>query len=90
MRRLSLYVPVLLLMIAVFCISVRAQSPSGVFKLDPSIDQILLADSKLELLKGEGSFEGGEGPLWSTPAMRTHRASEVWMPVERISMDQTD
>jgi sugar lactone lactonase YvrE len=64
MRRLSLYLAVVLLVMAMFCISVGGQSPSGVVKLDPSIDQILSADSKLEFLKGEGSFESGEGPLW--------------------------
>ena len=46
--------------------SVRAQSPaaSGIVKLDPSLDQIFSPDAKLELLQGEGAFEGGEGPLW--------------------------
>jgi gluconolactonase len=49
-----------------FWISARAQSPtaSGIVRLDPSLDQIFSADAKLELLKGEGTFEGGEGPLW--------------------------
>jgi gluconolactonase len=44
----------------------RAQSPTpgAIVRLDPSLDQILSADAKLELLQGEGAFEGGEGPLW--------------------------
>jgi sugar lactone lactonase YvrE len=36
----------------------------AIVKLDPSLDQIVSVDAKLELIKGEGSFEGGEGPLW--------------------------
>ena len=52
--------------IAILWFSVHAQSmsPGAIVKLDPSLDQILAPDAKLELLKGEGSFEGGEGPLW--------------------------
>ncbi len=52
--------------IAILWFSVHAQSmsPGTIVKLDPSLDQILAPDAKLELLKGEGSFEGGEGPLW--------------------------
>ena len=63
MKKLSLYMLCLSLVTA---IHVRAQSQtvSGIVKLDPSLDQIFPADAKLELLKGEGSFEGGEGPLW--------------------------
>jgi gluconolactonase len=66
MRRLLLYFLCLSLVIAMFWFSVRAQSPSAgsLVKLDPSLDQIFSADAKLELLKGEGAFEGGEGPLW--------------------------
>jgi gluconolactonase len=52
--------------IAILWFSVHSQSmsPGAIVKLDPSLDQILAPDAKLELLKGEGSFEGGEGPLW--------------------------
>jgi gluconolactonase len=42
----------------------QALTPGAIFRLDPSVDQILAADAKLELLQGEGAFEGGEGPLW--------------------------
>jgi len=54
------------LAIATSWFSVRAQSMNAgaIVKLDPSLDQIVSAEAKLELLKGEGSFEGGEGPLW--------------------------
>jgi gluconolactonase len=66
MRNLSSYVLSASLAIAIFCLSARAQSPpaSAIVKLDPNLDQILSPDAKLELLQGEGSFEGGEGPLW--------------------------
>src|SRR3977135_3531139 len=52
------------LAIAILWFSVRAQSPAAgsLVKLDPSLDQIFPADAKLELLIGEGSFEGREGP----------------------------
>src|SRR5258708_44735 len=66
MRKLSLYMLSLLLAIAVSWISVRAQTPTAgsIVKLDPGLDQIVSPNTKLELLQGEGSFEGGEGPLW--------------------------
>ena len=59
-------------LLGLFCVTgmtwcpARAQSPTAgpVVKFDPSADQIFPADAKLELLKGEGTFEGGEGPLW--------------------------
>jgi hypothetical protein len=62
MRRLSLYLVFLSLLIAILGSSVRAQSstPNAIVKLDPSLDQIFSPDAKLELLKGEGTFEGGE------------------------------
>src|SRR5580693_1574884 len=65
-RRHSLYGRFLCLVMAMSWLSVRAQAPSAgaIIKLDPSLDQILSPDAKLELLQGEGSFEGGEGPLW--------------------------
>jgi gluconolactonase len=46
--------------------SVRAQSQAtaSLIKLDPSFDQLFSPEAKLELLQGEGAFEGGEGPLW--------------------------
>jgi gluconolactonase len=66
MRKLSLYLLCLFLVIAIPCSPIRAQSQtaSGIVKLNPSLDQIFSADAKLDLLKGEGTFEGGEGPLW--------------------------
>jgi gluconolactonase len=66
MRRLSRYSLYLTLLTAVFWFPARAQTPSAgsVVKLDPSLDDILSPDTKLELLQGEGAFEGGEGPLW--------------------------
>jgi hypothetical protein len=66
MRKLSLYLLCLSLVLAILCCPIRAQSPAanGIVKLDPLLDQILSAGAKLELLKGEGAFEGGEGPLW--------------------------
>src|SRR6266566_6413600 len=62
MKRLSQYLLFLPLVIATHWFSVRAESPnaSAVVRLDPSLDQIFPADAKLELLEGEGSFEGGE------------------------------
>src|SRR6266436_2713593 len=61
--RLALCLP---LALAILWFSVRAQSPAAgsLVKLDPSLDQIFSADAKLELIIGEGSFEGGEGTLW--------------------------
>jgi hypothetical protein len=47
-----------------FSVHAQSMSPGAIVKLDPSLDQILAPDAKLELLAGEGSFEGGEGPLW--------------------------
>jgi gluconolactonase len=35
-----------------------------IVRLDSSVDHILAADAKMELLQAEGVFEGGEGPLW--------------------------
>jgi hypothetical protein len=66
MRRLSMYLLCVSSVVVTSCFSVRAQSPaaSGIVKLDPSLDQIVSPDAKLELLQGEGAFEGGEGPLW--------------------------
>jgi gluconolactonase len=66
MRKTSLNVLYVCLAIAMFSLSARAQAPSAgaIVRLDPSLDQILSPDAKLELLQGEGSFEGGEGPLW--------------------------
>lgn len=66
MRRISMYLLCLSLAIAKCQFSARAQSPTAgaIVKLDPSLDQILSADAKLELLQDEGAFEGGEGPLW--------------------------
>lgn len=66
MRKLLLFVLSVSLAIGMFCLSARAQAPTpgAIVKLDPSLDLILSPDAKLELLQGEGSFEGGEGPLW--------------------------
>src|ERR1700739_646748 len=66
MRRPSPYLVFLSLVITILGPLVRAQSPTpnGIVKLDPSLDQIFSPDAKLELLKGEGTFEGGEGPVW--------------------------
>jgi gluconolactonase len=66
MKKPSLYVLCLSFAVAMSWLSARAQSPaaSGIVKLDPSLDQIVSPDAKLELLRGEGAFEGGEGPLW--------------------------
>src|SRR5258708_36519132 len=63
MKKLSLYMLCLSLVTAIH-VRAQSQTASGVDKLDPSLDQIFSADAKLELLKGEGFFEGGEGPLW--------------------------
>jgi gluconolactonase len=66
MRKPSSYLFCSLLVVAMSSFPGRAQSPTpaGIVKLDPGLDQILSTDAKLELLKGEGAFEGGEGPLW--------------------------
>jgi len=45
--------------------TVTSNSPvQDVVKMDPALDQILTPDAKLEMLKGQGYFEGGEGPVW--------------------------
>jgi gluconolactonase len=54
----------LLTVIGSFSLNAQAPTPGPIVRLDPSLDQVLPADAKLELLKGEGSFEGGEGPVW--------------------------
>src|SRR5271169_1515739 len=66
MKRLLRYLLWLSSVVAMFWFPARAQSPaaSGIVKFDSSLDQIFSVDAKLELLKGEGTFEGGEGPLW--------------------------
>jgi gluconolactonase len=66
MKRISTYLFFLSLLIAIVLFPAHSQSPAAgpVVKLDPSADQIFPADAKLELLQGEGAFEGGEGPLW--------------------------
>ncbi|HTC61358.1 MAG TPA: SMP-30/gluconolactonase/LRE family protein [Candidatus Saccharimonadales bacterium] len=66
MRKHLLYSLVLLSVIGMTWGSVRAQAPTApsLIKLDPSFDQLISSDAKLELLQGEGAFEGGEGPLW--------------------------
>jgi len=66
MKKLSMYLFYLTLLTAIVSFPARAQSPAAgaVVKIDLSADQIFPADAKLELLKGEGAFEGGEGPLW--------------------------
>jgi gluconolactonase len=66
MRKLSLNLLCLFLVMTIYWIPACAQTPaaSGIVKLDLSLDQLFSPDAKLELLKGEGTFEGGEGPLW--------------------------
>lgn len=66
MKKHLLYLLCQSVVIAMFCLPGRAQSsvPNGIVKFDPALDQIISADAKLELLNGEGAFEGGEGPLW--------------------------
>jgi gluconolactonase len=66
MRIRSLCPLYLVAAIAIFCAPSWPQSltPGGIVRLDPSVDRVLAADAKLELLQGEGIFEGGEGPLW--------------------------
>jgi gluconolactonase len=66
MRKLSRCMLCLPFALTALWFSVRAQTPAAgnVVKLDPGFDQILSPNAKLELLQGEGSFEGGEGPLW--------------------------
>src|SRR5258708_1518725 len=66
MKTLPQYLLFFPLPTAILWFSVHAQSMNAgaIVKLDPSLDQIVPLDAKLEFLKGEGSFEGGEGPLW--------------------------
>lgn len=66
MRRLSPHLLSLTLLFVVFWFPARAQTPSAgsVVKLDPSLDAIVSPGARLELLQGEGIFDGGEGPLW--------------------------
>jgi len=66
MRKLALYILGLPFVLTGFWPSVQAQDPiaGAVVKLDPTLDQLVAPNASLELLKGEGSFEGGEGPLW--------------------------
>jgi gluconolactonase len=66
MTKLLLYLLCELLMGVMFCTPGRSQTPTpaGIITFDPAFDQIVSTDAKLELLQGEGAFEGGEGPLW--------------------------
>jgi hypothetical protein len=66
LERSSVFLLCAFLATAIECNSMRAQTkgPEEVVRLDPAIEGILAADTKLELLQGEGSFEGGEGPVW--------------------------
>jgi len=66
MMKLSKHALYLFPLIVLLCSPAWPQSltPGGIVRLDPSVDHILAADAKLELLQGEGVFEGGEGPLW--------------------------
>jgi gluconolactonase len=52
------------IMILLLPVSAQSQNAGAIVRLDPGLDQVLASDAKLELLQGEGSFEGGEGPLW--------------------------
>jgi gluconolactonase len=65
MRKLWVAVPSLAWMITFGSNLATAQSPasSAVVKFDATIDAILPADAKLEMLTATG-FEGGEGPVW--------------------------
>ena len=54
----------LAIVILCFPMGANSQEAGPVVKLDPALDQVLSPGDKLELLQGEGSFEGGEGPLW--------------------------
>jgi gluconolactonase len=51
---------------AIGCNSMSAQTQRSrdIVRLAPALDGVVSADTKLELLQGEGSFEGGEGPVW--------------------------
>ncbi len=51
---------------AIECNSIRAQTkgPQDIVKVNLALEEILAADTGLELLQGEGSLEGGEGPVW--------------------------
>lgn len=66
MLKLSKCSPYLFPLIVLLCSPARAQSlaPGGIVRFDPGADHILASDAKLELLQGEGVFEGGEGPVW--------------------------
>jgi len=66
MRKPLLYLMCLsfLISMSLFPMGAQSPSPSGIVRLDPSLDRIFSAEAKLELLQGEGTFEGGEGPLW--------------------------
>jgi gluconolactonase len=66
MRRLLLDLLCISLLITFGSRAISAQGPDtgGTVRLAPALDAILSADTKLELLQGEGAFEGGEGPVW--------------------------
>jgi len=66
MKRISLYLLCLSLLMAMAWKWTQAQTqPSAqAVRLDPALDAVLAPDAKLELLQAEGTFEGGEGPVW--------------------------
>jgi gluconolactonase len=43
--------------------SAQTQRSGEIVRLSPALDGIVSADTKLELLQAEGTFEGGEGPV---------------------------
>ena len=66
MKTLSAFLLSVFLGMVIECNPLRAQTkgPKDIVRLDPALEEILAADTRLELLQGEGSFEGGEGPVW--------------------------
>jgi gluconolactonase len=64
MKRARLYVLCVSLAMAVHSMSAQTQRPGEIVRLDAALNRIVPPDAKLELLQGEGSFEGGEGPVW--------------------------
>jgi gluconolactonase len=52
-----------LLLVAGSFSQAQTPSPADVVRIDPSVDGILSADAKLEMLPAQG-FQGGEGPVW--------------------------
>src|ERR1700692_3171460 len=65
MKKRSLGAVFVLFMMIIRVRSIGAQTPSAenIIKLDPTLDELIAPDAKLEMVK-ENAFTSAEGPTW--------------------------